>query len=150
MCVCVCVCLCELLFVLIYMETNTETHTHMWFKTVLRKGTYYLLSTLALTQQDSYTLIQNYESEQVIISGGMPLNTHWKPYPSAPHIYQTEVSFALSLAHTHTRARITSAANVEITGLRADGERVVRARYPNANPETDVCVCLCESECASM
>ena len=96
-------------------------------KIILRKGRYYLKDTLYLTHIDSNLLITNYYNEAAELSGAVPLkNLKWTLYKKGENnknIYQTTIG---------SNVNITS-----IVGLRVNGERGIRARYPNANPETD-------------
>lgn len=86
----------------------------------LRKGVYYLTRTLILNSMDNNLSIKNYKDENVIISGAKPLNLVWKPYNlnRTNNIWMTDI---INLD--------------DIPGLRLDGQRVVRARHPNGNPE---------------
>lgn len=47
---------------------------------LLRQGTFYLNETIHLGTEDSHLSVMNYNGEKVYISGGIPLNTTWKPY----------------------------------------------------------------------
>jgi hypothetical protein len=89
---------------------------------VLKEGTYYLQETLQLDDRDSGLTIQNYFGDEVWISGGRVLETNWQPYAVKGdlNVWVTDVPQDIK----------------EITGLRINGERGVRARFPNANPET--------------
>eukprot|EP00475_Leptophrys_vorax_P015852 TRINITY_DN2221_c0_g2_i1.p1 TRINITY_DN2221_c0_g2~~TRINITY_DN2221_c0_g2_i1.p1 ORF type:complete len:787 (-),score=214.49 TRINITY_DN2221_c0_g2_i1:1749-4109(-) len=89
---------------------------------VLREGTYFLGETLKLDSRDSGLTIQPAGCEEVWISGGKVIEADWKPYA---------VKGDLNIWVTDVPKDITS-----ITGLRVNGERAVRARFPNANPET--------------
>lgn len=86
----------------------------------LRKGTYYLGDALVFSAEDSgaptapVTYVA-YKDEKVVISGGLKLVLHWKPY----------------------RDGILQAATpdgVEIDQLFVDGKRQHMARYPNYDP----------------
>ena len=91
---------------------------------VLRAGTFYLEDTIALTEQDSNLTIHNYPGEEVTISGGKVIKPSWKVFDtkSPMNIYQADLS---------------SLGVDSVMGLRVNGMRAIRARYPNANPETD-------------
>eukprot|EP00005_Dracoamoeba_jomungandri_P000463 CAMPEP_0174252392 /NCGR_PEP_ID=MMETSP0439-20130205/1880_1 /TAXON_ID=0 /ORGANISM="Stereomyxa ramosa, Strain Chinc5" /LENGTH=754 /DNA_ID=CAMNT_0015332915 /DNA_START=107 /DNA_END=2368 /DNA_ORIENTATION=+ len=86
----------------------------------LRKGTFYMESTLELSTKDNLLTIQNYPNEEVWLSGGMKISPSWVPY-------QTQNGKNIYVAN------LTGVGSV--TGLRVNGERMIRARYPNANPE---------------
>lgn len=48
-------------------------------------------------------------------------------------------------------AKLGDTGPADISGLRIDGARVVRARHPNANPGTDIRATLCRGElCVDM
>jgi hypothetical protein len=89
---------------------------------VLKAGTYYLQNTLQLDDRDSGLTIQNYFGDEVWISGGRVLETSWQPYAVKGdlNVWVTDVPQDIE----------------DITGLRVNGERGVRARFPNSNPET--------------
>ena len=91
---------------------------------VLRKGTFYLTETVELDSRDKGLTIQNYQTEEVWISGGRVITPTWEKYDVDPskdiNIYQADMSlYGLG----------------EISGLRIDTKRGIRARYPNADPE---------------
>ena len=94
---------------------------------VLRRGTYHLRDTLHLTRRDSNLLITNYPSETAQLSGAVPLrNLTWTLYKKGADgkdIFQATLALSVNLT--------------SIPGLRVNGQRAIRARYPNANPETD-------------
>eukprot|EP01114_Cavostelium_apophysatum_P013942 TRINITY_DN3485_c0_g1_i1.p1 TRINITY_DN3485_c0_g1~~TRINITY_DN3485_c0_g1_i1.p1 ORF type:complete len:916 (-),score=185.26 TRINITY_DN3485_c0_g1_i1:40-2787(-) len=46
----------------------------------LRQGTFYLQKTIYLGPEVSGMTISSYNNEEVFISGGIPINTQWKPY----------------------------------------------------------------------
>jgi len=92
---------------------------------VLRAGTFYLPETIQLGPQDSSLSFTAYNGEEVWISGGILLSTQWKPY---------NVSSAPGGANVYV-ADLTGQGVSSILGLRQNGVRSIRARYPNANPE---------------
>ena len=97
------------------------------FKQILiRHGTYYLSSTIHLNNLDSNLEISNYNNEYVNISGAIPLdNIEWKFYGNSRKnhgIYYTKIN--------KTRLNINT-----IYGLRINGYRGIRARYPNVISE---------------
>ena len=95
----------------------------------LRQGTYYP-GTTVLTAQDSGLTIRSYRGEEVWLSGARPLTgLTWRrasPGPGAAN--RTHNVWAASLAGLGITA---------VPGLRLRGARLVRARYPNADPERD-------------
>jgi len=83
----------------------------------LRQGTYYLLKTFVLTNEDSGTkdgpvIYQAYPGEKVIISGGVKLELKWKPFRDG--ILQAKTP-----------------AGLDIDQLFVNGQRRHMARYPN-------------------
>lgn len=91
---------------------------------MLRAGTFYLTETLELTDKDSGLTIQNYPKEEVVISGGQIIMPNWQEFntDNSMNIYKADLS----------SAKLDS-----IMGLRVNGSRAIRARFPNANPEID-------------
>ena len=175
---------------------------------MLRAGTFYLTDTISLTTQDNDLTVQNYNGEEVWISGGQPIAPSWKPYNVSAKstswivaqnenaIYgQGPVPGKIALNGTYdtwqaceTMCQANETCNVwtwhdknegswthqcyfrfdgvyaptseaghvsgyssrgpniyvadmstsgisSIPGLRVNGARAIRARYPNANPE---------------
>eukprot|EP01084_Bolivina_argentea_P066970 122070_1 len=91
---------------------------------ILRSGTHYLPNTIYFTPDDSHLLITNYNNENVILSGGIPIqNCDWKLYKGTDY-YSCDLS-------QNTNINTLSS----IYGLRVNGMRAVRSRYPNNNPE---------------
>jgi hypothetical protein len=92
---------------------------------VLRQGTHYLAKTLELGAHHTGLRIVNYPGEQVFISGAVPISAkslRWIPTPANPRIVQADLSSVSGLP-------------AEINGLRINGRRAIRARYPNFDPE---------------
>jgi hypothetical protein len=71
-----------------HLEPVTFDHIH--FTVML--GKYYLNETIELTSWDSNLLIQNYNDEQVSLSGAMNVKTTWQQYKNG--IYQTPLATA--------------------------------------------------------
>lgn len=88
---------------------------------VLRSGTFYLTDTIQLGAKDSDLTFQNYNGEEVWVSGAKPITPQWK-------------SFNTSGANVYV-ADLKSANLEDVPGFRVDGMRAIRARYPNADPE---------------
>ena len=90
---------------------------------ILRKGTFYLTETIQLDADNSGLTIQNYAGEEVWISGGKVIQPEWKPYKvsGGMNIYQADLS---------------SQGIEEMLGFRVNKKRMIRAKYPNADPET--------------
>ena len=97
---------------------------------VMRGGTYFFgeaaLGTLQLTAADSGTTFASFPGESAWISGGAPLPAGlvWTPV----NVSGGANVWAADLSRTQF---------ADVPGLRIDGARLVRARFPNANPETD-------------
>ena len=92
---------------------------------ILREGTFYQPEVVELNSSDKGLTIQNYPNEEVWISGGMVITPQWEKYDVDPskktNIYKATFSSNVTFA--------------SITGLRVNGKRAIRARYPNADPE---------------
>ena len=87
----------------------------------LRKGTFYLDSTIELGPSDSGLTITNYQDEEVWISGGKVIKPSWKNIGSGgSNMYMADLS---------------STGITDVPGFRVDNMRGIRARYPNADPE---------------
>ena len=89
---------------------------------VLRRGTFYLSETINLNSADSGLTIMNYQNEEVWISGAKLIDPQWTAVSTSggKNIYVTDLS----------KEKFD-----EILGLRINGKRSIRARYPNADPE---------------
>ena len=88
---------------------------------ILREGTFYLTNTLMLDHRDSGLTIQNFQNEEVWISGGKPIQPNWEPYNmnNNANIYKADLS----------------SQNIDsMLGFVVDGSRAIRAHYPNGNP----------------
>ena len=88
---------------------------------ILREGRHYLRTTIQITPKDNNLLITNYNSELVELSAAIPLNCEWSQSPLNTNIYECKITENID----------------DILGLRVNGTRAIRARYPNANPEID-------------
>ena len=89
---------------------------------VLKAGTYYT-DTIQIGKEHSGLTIQNAAGEAVTVSGGVPLSlaaSDWKADP---------------LMKGRMVADLKGKGIDEITGLRLDGQRSIRAKYPNGNME---------------
>ncbi len=89
---------------------------------ILRKGTFYLTETIQITPEENGLTIMNYHEEDVWISGARPIHPQWTAVSTSggKNVYMTDLS---------------SEKFNEILGLRINGKRGIRARYPNADPE---------------
>ncbi|ETO07725.1 hypothetical protein RFI_29664 [Reticulomyxa filosa] len=68
-------------------------------------------------------VLTNFNGERAAISGGIEIDCKWELYQQKSNninIYQCKVPDTVN----------------NILGLRVNGQRAIRARYPNANPET--------------
>ena len=87
---------------------------------VLRGGVHYMSETIELTAMDSHVTIRGHEGESAILSGGAALTLSWQPVSGKPGVFSSPVP-----------TNITDFATLFVNGRRA-----VRARSPDANPET--------------
>ena len=89
---------------------------------ILREGTFYLSETIQFSPKDSGLTIMNYQSEEVWISGAKLITPKWTPVSTSggKNIYMADIS---------------SEGLRDMLGLRVNGKRGIRARYPNADPE---------------
>ena len=90
---------------------------------ILREGRHYLRKTLEIGPKDNNLMITNFNGELVELSGATLLDCDWKKTPvnGLENVYSCDVSeYDIP----------------EITGLRINGKRAIRARYPNGDPET--------------
>eukprot|EP01083_Nonionella_stella_P159244 519321_1 len=95
-----------------------NTFNDDWYRIALREGRHYLPHTIDFEHKDSFLIITNYEHESAEISGAIPLdNVHWTPYKNKDNyvIYQANIPHNIS----------------HFDGLRVNGVRAIRARYPN-------------------
>ena len=92
----------------------------------LRQGTHFLLSgAILLNALDSGLTIRNFPGERAVLSGGRPISPLWKPSAvCGDGCFEASLSGQVS----------------EVPGLRRDGEREIRARYPNFDPERDAVI----------
>lgn len=85
----------------------------------LREGTHYLSETIHLGHSDSGLTLRNADGENAVLSGGKPLSPAWKPSNACIGCFEALL-----------RGQV-----VDVPGLRKDGVREIRARYPNHDPE---------------
>jgi hypothetical protein len=101
----------------------------------IRGGTYYLgtnattsssqIGAIALTTNDSNTVIENYQDERVILSGGTLLQLQWSIHGKT------------ATGGTIMKAQIPSYVNLdEFNELYIDNRRAIVAKYPNGDPAT--------------
>lgn len=84
---------------------------------VFRAGTYHLSATITLGPGDSGLTVMNSDGEEAWLSGGKVINPSWQKYGDKG-VYVSKIQ-GIS----------------DIKGLRINGKRAIRARYPNADPE---------------
>jgi len=96
---------------------------------VLRAGTYFLgepgQGAIELTPADSGLTVMAFPGEEAWISGARQLNLSWSPSP-----LRKSPSDNIFVASTSGLAALSVP-----TGLRAQGRRLIRARFPNTDPE---------------
>ena len=100
----------------------------------IREGTYYLgtnatttssqIGVIALTSNDSNLVIENYEDETVILSGGTLLQLEWSIHTKTAN-------------GTIMKAQVPDSVNLdEFNELYIDRKRAIVAKYPNGDPST--------------
>ena len=105
------------------------------FCITIRGGTYYLgtntttsssqIGAIALTAADSNLVIENYQDELVILSGGALLQLQWSVYAKT------------AAGGTIMKAQVPSSVNLDsFNELYIDGRRAIVAKYPNGDPST--------------
>eukprot|EP01084_Bolivina_argentea_P066964 122061_1 len=97
--------------------------SEVYKRIILREGRHYLRKIIEITPEDNNLLISNFNRELVELSAATPLNCKWS---------QTVIN--ASIYACHVTADID-----DILGLRVNGTRAIRARYPNGNPEIFPC-----------
>ena len=101
----------------------------------IRGGTYYLgtnattsssqIGALSLTTNDSNIVIENYQNERVVLSGGILLDLQWSVYTKTLN------------GGTIMKAQVPSNVNLDqFNELYIDGSRAIVAKYPNGDPST--------------
>jgi hypothetical protein len=101
----------------------------------IRGGTYYLgtnattsssqIGAIALTSNDSNLVIENYQDEHVILSGGTLLQLQWSIHAKA------------AAGGTIMKAQVPPSVNLDqFNELYIDGKRAIVAKYPNGDPAT--------------
>ncbi len=116
--------------------TRGSSHPAAVRRIILRGGTYFLSAPIELTAADSGLTIQTYSGDDTAwLSGAHELTgIHWERVPSlgasaTGNIWSADLS---SLQH-----KILPAGGIR--SLRIAGTRGILARYPNCNPETQLC-----------
>jgi hypothetical protein len=90
----------------------------------LKEGVHYLTSPVELGASDSGLTIRNVENEFAVVSGGVNLTTPWKPSKACKGCWQASLKGQVS----------------NVLGLRRDGVREIRARFPNHDPELNAVI----------
>jgi hypothetical protein len=121
---------------LLLSRTLRATHgsDNTWCLTI-RGGTYYLgtnatttssqIGAIALTANDSNLVIENYQDEIVILSGGTLLQLQWSVHAKT------------ATGGVIMTAQIPSFVNLDqFNELYIDGRRAIVAKYPNGDPST--------------
>jgi hypothetical protein len=101
----------------------------------IRGGTYYLgtnatttssqIGAIALTSNDSNLVIENYQDERVVLSGGTLLELQWS------------VHLKTAAGGTIMKAQLPSYVKLDqFNELYIDGRRAIVAKYPNGDPST--------------
>eukprot|EP01060_Flectonema_neradi_P034851 TRINITY_DN6248_c0_g1_i1.p1 TRINITY_DN6248_c0_g1~~TRINITY_DN6248_c0_g1_i1.p1 ORF type:complete len:851 (+),score=175.79 TRINITY_DN6248_c0_g1_i1:40-2553(+) len=105
-------------------------------KISLRAGKYFFNETIVLSKADSGLTITNYPHEKVILSGARNLKLNWEASPQKG-VYQASVSLP---------KRGPNLGPEIVNQLFVDGERMVRARFPNANPAVTSGLCFSKGQ----
>ena len=79
---------------------------------------------IANAPQDSGLTLRNAAGERAVLSGGKPLTPSWKPSTACAGCYEASL-----------KGQVTN-----VPGLRKDGVREIRARYPNHDPELNAVI----------
>lgn len=88
----------------------------------LHGGTHFIQGgPIELTEQDSGLTIRNVPGEVVAVSGGRELRTTWTPSGACKGCYQASLKGQVD----------------NVLGLRRNGMREIRARFPNFDPEVN-------------
>ena len=101
----------------------------------IRGGIYYLgtnattsssqIGAIALTTNDSNLVIENYQDERVVLSGGTLLQLQWLIHGKT------------AAGGTIMRAQVPESVNLDqFNELYIDGQRAIVAKYPNGDPST--------------
>lgn len=101
----------------------------------IRGGTYYLgtnattassqIGAIALTSNDSNLVIENYQGERVVLSGGALLQLQWSVHAKKAN------------GNTIMKAQVPSYVDLDqFNELYIDGSRAIVAKYPNGDPST--------------
>ena len=83
---------------------------------VLRGGTHFVADTIELTAAHSHLTIRNADGEAAIVSGGVNITEAWLPSKRCPGCFEADLS---------------KEGVQQVHGLRKDGVREIRARFPN-------------------
>ena len=94
---------------------------------ILSEGTHYLSDGIVLTPDDSGLSIVNKEGESPVVSGGVVLDLKWEAWTPSH----------LKGADSGSYFQADLPPGLSFTQLFADGSREIRARHPNADPETE-------------
>eukprot|EP01052_Picozoa_sp_SAG31_P032023 SAG31_NODE_3465_length_4243_cov_8.202220_6_plen_133_part_00 len=90
----------------------------------LREGTHYVSETIHLGPSDSGLTLRNADGERAVLSGGKLLSPAWKASNACAGCFEASL-----------HGQVTG-----VPGLRKDGVREIRARYPNHDPELNAVI----------
>jgi len=102
------------------VQASRERLDGSLFTIVIRKGTYYLNDTITLGSKDSNLVFQNYNGEEVWLSGAKDIKGSWTKHPFKKSVWTIHVPDMQ-----------------DVSGLRIGGHISVRARYPNGCSSDD-------------
>ena len=92
----------------------------------LREGVHHFTETLQLGPADSGLTLRSFPNESATLSAGVPLATSW-----------TKSKACKNLPDGCWEADLSGQAVGTLAGLRLNGQREIRARFPNFDPELD-------------
>ncbi len=90
----------------------------------LREGSHFLDGAVELGPDDSGLMIRNAPGEAAVVSGGRNLTTEWKASAACDGCYEASLKGQVE----------------NVPGLRVDGLREIRARFPNHDPEINAVI----------
>eukprot|EP00039_Didymoeca_costata_P002357 m.59603 g.59603 ORF g.59603 m.59603 type:complete len:982 (-) comp11259_c0_seq3:95-3040(-) len=99
-------------------------------KTILMKAGVYRTAGIVLTTEHNGLTIQNFNGENVVVSGAVPVENH-------------QEKWTLHNKETNTwKLDMEGQGITEEFGMRVGTQRAVRAKFPNGNPETAPSFCI--------
>lgn len=110
-------------------------------------GTYQLNATLLLTEQDSFVTWAALPGQSVVLTGSTTVSASWKPTVPGGSILVADVTLPDARRDAWVAGgRKGAAPPAAVNQLFVDGARMVRARYPNGNPQTSDGLCFSKAQ----